>query len=228
VSPHPNDEELTVAEVFINYRTGDGEDAAALVELFITRRFGEDHAFKASRSIPPGAMYPQALLENVRNCLVLLAIMGPDWSSAPRLHDEDDWVRREITEARKSGVRVIPVLNGRKTDRLEPADLPGDLAWLADVQSLRLDTKSQTDLDNIGNALADLVPSLKAADRSAADEAPAGSGVANSASGVPGPLAQTGPVTGNLNFFSETHGTVHTGTGDIYPHPRPSPEENDQ
>lgn len=217
-----------MAEVFINYRTGDGEDAAALLELFISRRFGEGHAFKASGSIPPGALYPEALLESVRNCLVLLAIMGPDWSSSPRLRHEDDWVRREIMEARKYGARVIPVLNGRKTDRLDPTHLPGELSWLADVQSLRLDTKTQIDLDNIGNILSDLVPSFKAADRTAPDEASTASGIANSATNVKGPLAQTGPIAGNLNFFSKTHGTVHTGTGDIYPRSRPRLEEDDQ
>lgn len=217
-----------MAEVFINYRTGDGEDVAALLELFIADRFGEGHAFKASRSILPGAVYPKALLENVRNCLVLLAIIGPSWPGFPQLYDEGDWVRREINEARESAARVIPVLNGRKTARLDPDHLPSDLAWLADLQSLRLDTKSKTDLDNIGNALADLVPSLKAADRTLLNEAPTVSSVANSATGVAGPVAQTGPVTGNLNFFGKTYGNVHTGSGDVQSHPQPKPEEDDQ
>ena len=95
-------------------------------------------------------------------------------------------MRREISEARKYAAQVIPVLKGRKTDRLDPADLPPDLAWLADVQSLRLDTKSQAGLDNIGNALADLVPNLRASDRDASVD-PTAESVANSASGVTGP-----------------------------------------
>ena len=153
-----------MAEVFINYRTGDGDDAAALLELYLAQRFGKEHVFKASQSIPPGQAYPPALLKAVRRSLVLLAIMGPDWSRAPRLRDEDDWVRKEILEARKCGVTVVPVLKGRKTDRLDAADLPPELTFLADVQSLRLDTKSQADLDSIANEVGNLVPSLKAID----------------------------------------------------------------
>jgi hypothetical protein len=215
-----------VAEVFVNYRTGDGDDAAALLELHLAQCFGKEHVFKASRSIPPGEAYPPALLKAVRTSLVLLAIMGPDWSSASRLGDEDDWVRREILEARKCGVTVIPVLKGRKTDRLDVADLPPELAFLADVQSLRLDTKSQTDLDNIASEVANLVPGLKAADNAAGQTPATAGGVANSASGVTGPLAQAGHVSGNLNVFSETHAPVHTGTGDIHPNPQPPPEES--
>jgi TIR domain len=216
-----------VAEVFINYRTGDGEDAAALLELYFSQRFGEGHAFKASRSIPPGAVYPEALINNVRNCLALLAIVGPNWSRAPQLRDEDDWVRREIAEARECGAHIIPVLKGRMTNRIDAAELPHDLVWLADRQSLRLDTKSQADLDSIGNALADLVPSLKAAD-SKVTETPDVGGAANSVASTTGPLAQSGPVSGNLNLFSENSGTVHTGTGDIHPNPWPRLEGNDQ
>ena len=215
-----------MAEVFVNYRTGDGDEAAALLELHLAQCFGKEHVFKASGSIAPGEAYPPALLTAVRTSLVLLAVMGPDWSRDPRLRDEDDWVRREILEARECGVTVIPVLKGRKTDRLDAADLPPELAFLADVQSLRLDTKSQADLDSIANEIANLVPGLKAAE-SAAGQAPAtAGGVANSASGVTGPLAQAGHVSGNLNVFSETHGPVHTGTGDIHQNPQPFPEED--
>ena len=136
-----------MAEVFINYRTGDGDEAAGLIEQDLAQRFGKEHIFKASRDIRPGEAYPQALLTAVRHSWVLLAIMGPDWPAAPQLRDADDWVRREILEAYASGGHVIPVLKGRKTDRLHPAVLPPDMAWLAEVQSLRLDTHdSQADL----------------------------------------------------------------------------------
>jgi TIR domain len=67
-----------VAEVFINYRTGDAEWVAAQIELYLSNRFGKEHVFKASRSIPPGAAFPEELLAGVRDCDVLLAVMGPD------------------------------------------------------------------------------------------------------------------------------------------------------
>lgn len=212
-----------MAEVFINYRTGDGDESAELIQQYLSQRFGKEHVFKASWSIPPGEAYPSALLKGVRESSVLLAIMGPEWSRAAPLHDEHDWVRREILEAFDSAVRVIPILKGRRTERLVTADLPPELASLADMQSLRLDTRdSQADLARIGDTLADMVPSLMEADRTPAKSAPVDA-TANSATG---PLAHSGSVAGNVNVFSGTSGPVHTGTGDIYPHQQSHPGEN--
>ncbi|WP_244321006.1 hypothetical protein [Streptomyces melanosporofaciens] len=52
-----------MAEVFINYRTGDGEKTAALIKRELSYRFGEDSAFRASESIPPGMRYPRSCSE---------------------------------------------------------------------------------------------------------------------------------------------------------------------
>ena len=128
-------------EVFINYRTGDGDEAAAMIEKVLSERFGKERIFRAARSIAPGSPYPETLLNAVRNSAVLLALMGAEWSHYPQLRDESDWVRREILEAFAYGIRIVPVLKGRKTDRLKVADLPIDLARLADLQSLRLDMR---------------------------------------------------------------------------------------
>jgi hypothetical protein len=103
--------------VFTNYRTGDGEEAAALLEQRLSDRFGKEKIFRATTSIPPGQSYSEWLINAVRNSVVLLAVMGPDWAHAPRLRDESDWVRREILEAYASKLTVIPVLKGRRTER---------------------------------------------------------------------------------------------------------------
>ncbi len=61
---------------------------------------------------------------------------------------------------------VIPVLVGRLQPRLSEADLPPELARLADLQSPRLDTHSfETDLRALGDELARLVPSLVDSDQ---------------------------------------------------------------
>ena len=66
-------------------------------------------------------------------------------------------MRREILAAQSSGSKVIPVLKGRKTDRLVRDDLPSELRWLADIHSFRLDMQESTaDLKQIGDFLADL------------------------------------------------------------------------
>jgi hypothetical protein len=190
-----------VAEVFINYRTGDGDEAAEFLASRLSDRFGKEHVFKASHSIQPGESFPKALIDAARKSDVLLAVMGPDWGAAPQLREEADWVRMEILAAQASGTRVVPVIKGRKTDRLDRASLPPELMWLADVHSLRLDMHESTDdLKRIGDFLADLVPTLKAADR-LADKFTASGATDNSASDVAGNLVQGRDISGGVHSF---------------------------
>ncbi len=204
-----------MAEVFINYRTGDGDEAAELLASGLSDRFGEEHVFKASRSIRPGESFPDALFEAAQKSNVLLAVMGPDWEAAPQLREEADWVRTEILAAQTHGTRVVPVIKGRQTDRLGRASLPPELMWLADVHSLRLDMHESTgDLARIGDFLADLVPTLKAADRT--DEEPAAIGATdNSAGDVTGNLVQGRDISGGVHTFSlrDTSGPAMLGDG---------------
>jgi hypothetical protein len=131
-----------VADIFLNYRTGDGEDTASLIYQELSRRFGRDQVFLASRSIPPGENYVRKLPTAVRDSKVLLAVIGPRWLTAVdkhgrnRLDDEDDWTRREILEA-----------------------------FEHKVQYRRLDHRSaESDLRELGDRLAELVPSLTDSD----------------------------------------------------------------
>lgn len=217
---------MATPEVFINYRTGDSEEAAELIARHLSARFGAEHVFKAPRSIRPGEAFPQALVNGSTGCLVLLAIIGPGWSRAQQLSDPNDWVRREILTAYDTGALVVPVLKGRKTDRLAVRDLPAELAWLAEVQSLLLDIhESSSDLKKIGDFLADQIPRLMAIDH---DVNPPLASPNNSGRESSGPVAQSGPVTGNVNVFGSTHGPVHTGKGDIYQSSQLRGEECDQ
>lgn len=202
-----------MAEVFINYRGADGGVVADEIALYLTQRFGPEHVFKASRSIPPGTEYPSALSRAVRGCEVLFSVMGPDWPHSERLRDPDDWVRNEILETFAANKCVIPVLVGRKTDRLRAADLPPELARLAYLQSRRFDTHtSQADLDQIGQAVLDLIPALKDAERSSGE--PAGSAATdNRASNVTGNVVQSRAIGRDVLHISDTHGPTQTGDG---------------
>ena len=204
-------------DVFINYRTGDGDEAAAMVEKVLSERFGKERVFRAARSIAPGSPYPETLLNAVRKSAILLAVIGAEWSHYPQLRDESDWVRREILEAYACGIRIIPVLKGRKTDRLKAAELPAELARLADLQSLRLDMReNEADLVRIGDELAALVPSLQAADRMAS-RSPESAMAPNSVSDIHGTVVQSHSVTGDVGtVIKETRGQIHAGKGDIY------------
>lgn len=203
-------------EVFINYRTGDGDEAATLLERTLSERFGTDRIFRAAKSIRPGSAYPDALLAAARRSVVLLAVMGPNWSRYPELHDESDWVRREILAAFDAAKSVIPVMKGRKTDRLNAADLPAELVRLAEVHSLRLDMRDpEADLTRIGDELADLVPALRESDLAA--EPPHPESVRNSAREVSGTVVQGSDISGDAGVVIKgSRGPVHAGNGDIY------------
>ncbi|MEV6236935.1 toll/interleukin-1 receptor domain-containing protein [Lentzea sp. NPDC051838] len=154
--------------VFVNYRTGDGEWAAALVKRELSARFGADQVFYASQSIRLGEDFSREILSGLRRCEVLLALIGPRWSGAVdregvrRLEKTDDWVRREITEAFQCGLRVIPVL----MDGISPLtedDLPDALKRLARCQYLRIHHRSDDlDLPRLVDELVELVPELVA------------------------------------------------------------------
>ncbi|GAA1274165.1 toll/interleukin-1 receptor domain-containing protein [Streptomyces javensis] len=206
-----------MAEVFINYRTGDGEKTAALIKRELSYRFGENSAFRASESIAPGTRYPEELLRSVRRSTLLLAVIGPAWTLSAELRRPDDWVRREILEAFDCGVPVVPVLEGRKTERLNGADLPPELERLAEVQSVRLDMQNAVaDLRRLGDVVADMVPSLKAHERR--DRPSPGAGAVSNATGeVNGPVVQSRDITGDVGtVIKDSSGPVHTGKGDIY------------
>lgn len=152
--------------VFVNYRTGDGEWAAALVKRELSARFGADQVFYASQSIRLGEDFSREILSGLRRCEVLLALIGPRWVGAVdregvrRLNKADDWVRREITEAFQYGLRVIPVLMDG-IDPLTEADLPDALRRLARCQYLRIHHRSDDlDLPRLVDELVELVPEL--------------------------------------------------------------------
>jgi hypothetical protein len=129
--------------VFINYRTGDGDWAATFISRELAVKFGSDDVFFASKSIRVGEDFVTRILDRLRQCDVFLAVIGSRWLTATdrqgsrRLDNPDDWVRREIAEAFRSGLRVIPIfLDG--TAALGEGELPDDISMLARCQYLRL------------------------------------------------------------------------------------------
>src|SRR5215475_10444289 len=155
-----------VPTVFINYRAQEQAGYAALLDRELAERFGPGAVFRASRSIRPGDDFVRAILENLRLCRVLLAVIGPEWlASGRRGHDqqgdEPDWVHREIAEALTLGIRVIPIL---VEDARMPseADLPADIAALARCQYLRLHHRNiDNDIGRVVDELGRLVPELR-------------------------------------------------------------------
>jgi hypothetical protein len=213
-----------VPDVFVNYRTGDGEQAAVTVERELSHRFGDQVVFRDSKSIPAGSYYPEVLLNGLHACGALLAVIGPGWITAPdkdhpgrrALDDEHDWVRREIAEALAENIPVVPILVGRDTPPLEAARLPEPLVRLAYLQALPYDSRqADTDLDRIADALTHLVPGLSEREQTpGADPAETVSNVDSSQGD--GPRFQARDVSGGITttHIGNATGPIHSGSGD--------------
>ncbi|MFF8712205.1 toll/interleukin-1 receptor domain-containing protein [Streptomyces sp. NPDC015184] len=225
-----------MSDVFVNYRTGDEESAAAMIARELARRFGRERIFFASNSIEPGHRFPAELIRAAEECEALLAVIGPRWAEVlgadghPALEAEQDWTRREIRTALDRGTLVIPVLVGKAT-RIDRTVLPDDLQELADCQYRRFDHRnSESDLTALGDALARLLPDLGAADSDtrAAREREKAKSRKKSAKNTGHTRMRTRDVEqrvrggiGNLNgdlgtFVNEPQGPVNTGRGHQY------------
>lgn len=209
---------FTLPEIFINYRTGDGDHLAANLDEALRHRFGDDAVFRDGRSIRAGAHYPHELLTELRRSHAVLVVMGPRWAAADELRREDDWVRREILEARDCRIPLVPVLADPSVRWLRPEQLPSELAWLAELQALRYTPYQSTrDLAVIGDELLELVPELAEDGRHSADSSP--QGTSNSTSG-----GRHGTVVQGRDFSGDVAGTIYkgntgpfnTGSGDQY------------
>ena len=92
--------------VFVNYRRDDTGWAANLLADALRRRLGPDRVFLDNSSIALGAAFAKEIEDAVLRSATLLALIGPHWDTA-RLHDPQDWVRRELLLA-ESAARDHP------------------------------------------------------------------------------------------------------------------------
>lgn len=159
----------TEPTVFVNYRSSDEPWAAVAVNNELSCRFGDSAVFIDAKSMVPGRDFDKTLLAAVRRSVVLLAIVGRRWLTESdghgrRLVDQPaDWVRREIVEAFRSSVPVIPVLIG-EISRLEASALPPALRRLARCPYVRLRHRDfKSDLDRLVTYVSAIEPRLAVA-----------------------------------------------------------------
>jgi hypothetical protein len=166
-----------VTQVFLSYRTDDQPFAVAFFDSELTREFGDDAVFFASRSIDLGADWEETMFAEVSRSAAVLVIIGPRWLTAAdkdghrRLDDPKDFVRREVELGLRLGKQVIPVHLERR-HRLDT--LPDSLQELAARQSMVVQFRnSKPDLAMLVARLRRQIPALRPA---AASPAPTPAG----------------------------------------------------
>ena len=127
-------------KIFVSYRREDSAGNALGISQYLEREFGRKNVF-IDIDLRAGAKFPVVLEQRLRECGVVLVLIGPHWLEARdaegnrRLDNSDDWVRLEISSALKREITVIPVLLGGAT--LPPkAALPADIRGLLDHQAV--------------------------------------------------------------------------------------------
>lgn len=103
-------------QIFISYRREDTADITGRIYDRLTYKYGTPAVFKDVDSIPPGRDFREYLDSKIKECAVLLVVIGDNWlkedpkTGKPRLDNPDDYVRIEIESALKRKIPVIPLL----------------------------------------------------------------------------------------------------------------------
>ena len=123
-------------KIFISYRRDDSGDIAGRIRDRLVDEFGSDSVYMDIDSIPIGVDFRKHIDAAVRQCDVLLVVIGTEWLNASdpngvrRLDDPADFVRLEIEAALRREVPVIPLLV-RGSPMPGAASLPPPLQPLA-------------------------------------------------------------------------------------------------
>jgi TIR domain len=140
--------------VFISYRRNDAPHAAGRIADRLMSRFGEQSVFRDVDAIEVGDDYKHRLLSAIPNCDVLLAVIGPAWTSLrDRLHDEKDVLRQELEYALALKIPVVPILIDQ-TPMPKEEDFPAPLRGLERLEAQRInDSTFRIDLDRLVDVL---------------------------------------------------------------------------
>ena len=144
-----------MARVFISYRREDSAASAGRIQDRLERELGRDFLFIDVDGIPLGVNFVKVLRQEVAQCGVLLAVIGPNWldvrdeDGTRRLDNPTDFVRIEISAALQREIPVIPILlDGTRVPKAN--QLPEDLQELALRNGLNVRHASfHADLDKL-------------------------------------------------------------------------------
>jgi hypothetical protein len=168
--------------VFLSYRREDTKHAAGRLADRIAERFTSSRVFMDVDSIPLGVDFSRATQEAISRCDVLLALIGPRWTTMEddqgrrRLDDPHDFVVLELRAALDRGIPVIPVLvDGAKMP--SAAELPPGLENFTLRNAVRLDAETfRRDVGWLLTELGQVLPATATAKSSDARSSPTSAG----------------------------------------------------
>ncbi len=128
--------------LFISYRRDDSAGYARALHEAMAAAYGHERVFIDVDDIGAGQRFVEVIQQALGSAAVLLVLIGPRWAgpragAAARIHDADDFVRREVEASLHQGLHVVPVLLDN-TPLPSPADLPPSLHPLLERNALSL------------------------------------------------------------------------------------------
>lgn len=142
--------------IFISYRRDDSADITGRIYDRLAQRFGKKAIYRDVYSTPLGVNFRALIEEKVRQCSIMLVVIGDKWINLKdsqgrhRLGDPEDLVRIEIESALKRKIPVIPLLV-REAHIPAEDDLPSSLKELPlhNGVPIRSDPDFHKDLDRL-------------------------------------------------------------------------------
>lgn len=152
-----------MTKIFISYRRDDAMGFAQAIYNDLTREFSQANVFMDVDAIEPGVDFVDAIQKAVRNCDILLALIGKRWASLQesgqaKIHAKDDFVRLEILTGLQNNIRIIPVLlEGASMPR--ESELPEELRPLTRRNAIDLsNTRFRFDVERLIKAIRQIRP----------------------------------------------------------------------
>jgi hypothetical protein len=126
--------------MFMSYRRKDTAAIARRVYDVLEKEFGGGSVFMDIDTIAGGEDFLVRLEAALKQCHVLLVLIGPRWMEDKRLHNPDDFVRLEIERAISRGLPVVPLLiDGANMPRVD--DLPPSIAPLTQQHAISIESR---------------------------------------------------------------------------------------
>jgi hypothetical protein len=133
-----------MSKIVVSYRRAESSAITGRICDRLVAHYGKQAVFVDIDGIPYGTDFRQRIDDALRQCNILIAVVGTQWlgagsSGAARIFDEADPVRIEVQTALANRVHLIPVLvNDAKMP--EASELPESIKEFAYRNALKVDS----------------------------------------------------------------------------------------